>query len=371
MQTNAQRTYSEFGQSIWYDNVQRGSLKSGQFRQLVAAGVRGCTSNPTIFQQAISRSSDYDSSITALTKRGASTDAIYHELVIEDIRAAADDLREVYETSNRTDGYVSLEVRPQYANDAGKTVAEALELNARVDRPNLMIKVPATQAGLQALSELTARGLSVNVTLIFSRKRYSEVAQAYIAGLQKAKANGLDLSRIASVASFFISRIDSSVDQWLQNNGGHADLQGRAAIANAKLAYAEFERLFGSDAFKPLAEAGAQVQRLLWASTSTKNPSYPDTLYLNELIGKNTVNTVPPATLTAFQDHGHPSAALHAGLEQAKGTLDQLAKLGLDLEAICDDLLQSGIESFTTSMVDLYATIDGQRSALEQEQAPA
>ena len=244
MQTNAQRTYSEFGQSIWYDNVQRGSLKSGQFRQLVAAGVRGCTSNPTIFQQAISRSSDYDSSITALTKRGASTDAIYHELVIEDIRAAADDLREVYETSNRTDGYVSLEVRPQYANDAGKTVAEALELNARVDRPNLMIKVPATQAGLQALSELTARGLSVNVTLIFSRNRYSEVAQAYIAGLQKAKANGLDLSRIASVASFFISRIDSSVDQWLQNNGGHADLQGRAAIANAKLAYAEFERLF-------------------------------------------------------------------------------------------------------------------------------
>lgn len=370
MQTNAQRTHSEFGQSIWYDNVQRGSLKSGQFRQLVAAGVRGCTSNPTIFQQAISRSSDYDSAMAALAQRGSTTDAIYHELVVEDIRAAADDLRDVYESSNYRDGYVSLEVRPQYAHDAGKTVAEALELHARVDRPNLMIKVPATNAGLQALSELTARGVSVNVTLIFSRTRYVEVAQAYIDGLQKAKGNGLDLSKIASVASFFISRIDSNVDQWLKEHG-HEELQGKAAIANAKLAYREFERLFTSDTFKALAENGAQVQRLLWASTSTKDPKYADTLYLDELVGRDTVNTVPPATLAAFQDHGRPTAALHAGLEEAKAQLEQLASLGLDLEAICNELLDAGIVSFTNSMVDLYATIDKQRAAFERAQPSA
>jgi transaldolase / glucose-6-phosphate isomerase len=364
MTTTAQRASTEFGQSIWYDNVQRGLLSSGEFKSLIARGVRGCTSNPTIFDKAIGGSKDYDAAIQKLLATDASVDDIYHALVIEDIQAAADVLAPIYEESQWRDGYISLEVQPKNALDTQGTVNEALSLVKRVDRPNLMVKVPATNEGLAAITELTASGVSINVTLIFSRKRYVEVAQAYIKGLEQAAAAGRDLRRIASVASFFISRIDSAVDSWLEKNKPERqELRGKAAIANAKLAYVEYQRLFG-EGFAALAGKGAQPQRLLWASTGTKNPSYPDTLYLDELIGKNTVNTVPPATLNAFLDHGKVSNSLEAGVGVAKETLDELASVGVNLDAVCDQLLQEGVKSFVESMDHLFQVISARRTEL-------
>lgn len=357
MTTTAQRASTEFGQSIWYDNVQRGLLNSGEFKSLIARGVRGCTSNPTIFDKAIGGSKDYDAAIQKLVAAKASVDDIYHALVIEDIQAAADALAPIYEESNWTDGYISLEVQPKNATNTQGTVSEALSLVKRVNRPNLMVKVPATDEGLAAITELTAQGVSINVTLIFSRRRYVEVAEAYIKGVERAAAAGVDLRRIASVASFFISRIDSAVDAWLdKNTPERKDLAGKAAIANAKLAYVEYQRLFG-EGFAALAAKGAQPQRLLWASTGTKNPSYPDTLYLDELIGRNTVNTVPPATLAAFLDHGNVSNSLASGVAAAQETLAELAAVGVDLDAICAQLLQEGVKSFVESMDHLFGVI--------------
>lgn len=362
MTTTAQRAYSEFGQSIWYDNVQRGLLSSGEFKALIAKGVRGCTSNPTIFDKAIGGSKDYDAAIQKLVAANASVDDIYHALVIEDIQAAADALAPIYEESHWQDGYISLEVQPKNALDTQGTVNEALSLVKRVNRPNLMIKVPATNEGLAAITELTALGVSVNVTLIFSRARYAEVAKAYIAGLERAAAEGRDLRKIASVASFFISRIDSAVDSWIaKQKPEFQKYLGKTAIANAKLAYVEYQRLFGAEPFTSLAAKGAQAQRLLWASTGTKNPAYSDTLYLDELIGRNTVNTVPPATLNAFLDHGSVSDTLEKGIEPARDTLNALANEGLDLDAVCDQLLQEGVKSFIESMDNLFQVIASRR----------
>lgn len=363
MTTTAQRAHAEFGQSIWYDNVQRGLLNSGEFKALVAKGVRGCTSNPTIFDKAIGGSKDYDAAIQKLVAANASVDDIYHALVVEDIQAAADALAGVYEDSKWTDGYISLEVQPKNATDTKGTVAEALSLVKRIDRPNLMIKVPATNEGLPAITELTALGISVNVTLIFSRARYVEVAQAFIKGLERAAAEGRDLRRIASVASFFISRIDSAVDSWIEKQGATIQsLRGKAAIANAKLAYVEYKRLYSSEPFTSLAAKGAQTQRLLWASTGTKNPAYADTLYLDELVGKSTVNTVPPATLAAFLDHGKPYNAIESGVDQAHAILAELAQAGLDLDAVCNTLLQDGVKSFIESMDHLFEVIASRRA---------
>lgn len=365
MTTNAQRAYSEFGQSIWYDNVQRGLLQSGQFAALVQAGVRGCTSNPTIFDKAIGGSSDYDAALRELVARGCSVDEIYHELVCEDIRTAADVLRPVYEQSEFRDGYISLEVQPKHAFDTRGTIDEALELRRRIDRPNLMIKVPATREGLTAITELTAQGVCVNVTLIFSRQRYIEVAEAYLAGLERAASSNTDVSRITSVASFFVSRIDSKVDAWLESQpSAPSELLGKAAIANAKLAYVEYGRLFGGERFETLRRHGAQTQRLLWASTSTKNPSYPDTLYVDELIGRDTVNTVPPATLEAFQDHGKLAATLEQDVAGASRTLERLAGTGLSLDSVCEQLLAEGVDAFVASMKSLYEVIAARRDDL-------
>ena len=365
MTTNAQRAYSEFGQSIWYDNVQRGLLQSGQFAALVQAGVRGCTSNPTIFDKAIGGSSDYDATLRALVALGRSVDEIYHELVCEDIRAAADILRPVYDQSEFRDGYISLEVQPKHAFDTQGTIDEALELRRRIDRPNLMIKVPATREGLTAITELTAQGVCVNVTLIFSRQRYIEVAEAYLAGLERAASSNTDVSRITSVASFFVSRIDSKVDAWIESQSSDLqELRGKAAIANAKLAYVEYGRLFGGERFQTLRQHGAQTQRLLWASTGTKNPDYRDTLYVDELIGRDTVNTVPPATLAAFQDHGVPDATLEKDVASAHRTLDRLASAGLSLDRVCEQLLSEGVESFVASMKSLYDVIAARRDDL-------
>jgi transaldolase len=372
MLTPAQRSYFEFGQSIWYDNIKKSALENGEFARLVAAGVRGCTSNPSIFNKAIGGSADYDKTLERLAKEGRSAEEIYLALAVADIQQAADQLRAVYDESKAADGYVSMEVQPRAAHDLAATVREARELVDSIKRDNLMIKVPATEAGLAAITELVGLGISVNVTLIFSRKRYVQVAEAYIAGLERAAKAGLPLDRIASVASFFVSRIDSSVDAWLGKAAAKGGVEpkallGKAAIANAKLAYEEFERLFQGPRFAALAPKGARPQRLLWASTGTKNPSYPDTLYIDELVGRDTVNTVPPDTLTAFQDHGKPRDALNEAREVAHQQLAQLADLGLDLEAVCAQLLSEGLQQFSEAMDALLASVAKRQSGFVQD----
>ncbi len=369
MSTNAQRAYSELGQSIWYDNVQRAALRDGTFAKLIADGVRGCTSNPTIFHQAISGSDDYDPALVRLVSEGKSRDEIYYALIAQDIRDAADALSDVYAQSEQRDGFISVEVQPRSAHNADATVEEAVDLWRQIDRPNLMIKVPATDAGMTAISELIARGISVNVTLIFSRKQYRQVHEAYLRGLERARANSLELSRIASVASFFVSRIDAKVDAWLEDQieRGHHELSGllgKVAIANAKAAYQHFQSTCSGDRFAALANAGATPQRLLWASTGTKNPEYPDTLYVDELLGPQTVNTLPPATYQAFQDHASLESKLTRDVQTASEVLTKLEHAGLSLERVCDELLVSGLKGFADSFDSLMAVLDQRRQAL-------
>ncbi len=310
-----------FGQSIWYDNIRRAMLTSGELERLVENGIVGVTSNPTIFEKAIAGSQDYDDTLLALAERELSSEEIFEILALEDIRGAADILRPVFERTSGKDGYVSLEVRPTLAHDVQGTIEEALRLFAALDRPNVMIKVPATVEGIQAVEALTAEGVNVNVTLIFSVHQYEAVAEAYIAGLEKRVAAGQPINAIASVASFFVSRIDTAVDAQLEA-AGNRSLLGRIATANAKVAYARFLDLSSGERWKRLAEQGARVQRPLWASTGTKNPTYPDTTYVDSLIGPDTVNTVPPSTLQAFKDHGHAVSTLGTGLEDAAGMTD-------------------------------------------------
>jgi transaldolase len=362
--TNAQRAH-ELGQSIWYDNVQRKLLRSGHFKGLVDAGVRGCTSNPTIFEKAIAGSTDYDEALQRLVAEGRSVDEIYLDLVRQDIRDTADILRPIYDSSNGADGYVSIEVSPELARDTEATVSEAQRLHRVIERPNLMIKIPATEQGLPAVTRTIAAGISVNVTLIFSVEQYRRVALAYIEGLAQAAQAGKDLSRIASVASFFISRIDSAVDAQLKDKGtAGSSLLGKAAIANGKQAYALFKELFRGPRFAALQQRGARPQRVLWASTGTKNPAYPDTLYVDQLIGPETVNTVPPQTLDAFQDHGNPSSTLEQGHAEADRVIDDLRQLGIPLEPVCQKLLDEGVTAFAKSMASLMDVIASRRQLL-------
>ncbi len=370
MTTNAERVHREFGQSLWYDNLERGLLRSGAFQALVAAGVRGCTSNPTIFEKAIRSSTEYEAALLELVSQGQGVEEIYYDLVVSDIQAAADVLRPVYDGSEARDGYISVEVQPRHAGDTQATVKEALELVQRIQRPNLMIKVPATEPGLQAITTLIGQGVSVNVTLIFGVDQYRKVAEAYIAGLEQAARSGLNLSKIASVASFFVSRLDSLIDGELkekikQSPADQAKLSallGKAAIANAKRAYVAFNELFSSKRFSAL--AGAQRQRVLWASTGTKDPSYRDTLYVDELIGPDTVNTLPPATLAAFQDHGQPARTVDRDVAEAERVLAELEKVGVSVPAACERLLQAGVTAFVTSLDDLFQLLGERRAAL-------
>ena len=358
MTTNAERVYREFGQSLWYDNLERGLLRSGAFRELVTAGVRGCTSNPTIFEKAIRSSSEYDSALQRLVAAGQGVEEIYYDLVVADIQAAADVLKPVYDASEARDGYISVEVQPRFASDTKATVKEALELVQRIQRPNLMIKVPATEPGLEAISTLIGQGVSVNVTLIFGVDQYRRVAEAYVAGLERAQRAGLNLSRIASVASFFVSRLDALIDGELKDRlkkkattpeqAAEAQrLLGKAAIANAKRAYVAFGEIFSSPRFSAL--SGAQRQRVLWASTGTKDPAYPDTLYVDELIGPDTVDTLPPETLDAFLYHGEARRSLEVDADVARRDLDALKTLGIDLDAITQELESEGVTAFRES----------------------
>ena len=344
------------GQAIWFDYIRRSLITSGEMQSLIETGVRGVTSNPTIFEKAIAGSTDYDEDLRDLVKKGKSIDEIYEDLTLWDIAHTADLFRPVYDKTQGLDGYVSLEVDPTLAYDTERTISEARRLFTTLNRPNVMIKVPATKQGIPAVETLIGEGINVNVTLLFSVKFYEEVALAYIAGLEKLADSGGDLSKVASVASFFVSRVDTSVDAALDKIGSN-NLQGKIAIANAKLAYEIFHRLFSGPRWEKLAAKGAQVQRLLWASTGTKNPDYSDTLYLDELIGAHTVNTVPPATLQAYLDHGKVHAPLGEGLDKARDQIERIAQLGIDLDAITDKLQKDGVDSFAKSFESLMSSI--------------
>jgi transaldolase len=356
----------EVGQSIWYDNMRRGLLRSGALGDLVEKGVRGLTSNPTIFEKAIVASTDYEEALKQLTADKKSTLEIYEALVVEDLRGACDLLLSVHGESKGVDGRVSLEVLPQLATNTEKTISEGLRLAKLVGRPNIMIKVPATPEGIPAIRALTAQGVSVNVTLIFALDKYEEVLGAYLSGLEDRKAAGGSFAGLASVASFFVSRVDSACDKLLKEKAAATPaeaarckaLLGKIGIANAKNAYAIYQRTIASPRWKALAAAGANPQRLLWASTGTKDPSYPDTYYVDALMGPDTVDTVPPATLDAFIDHGDPGSRLGTDLDGAKKAVAELAAVGIDLGQVCQGLLADGVKSFTASMTALTNAID-------------
>jgi transaldolase len=354
---------AELGQAIWLDYIRRSFITSGELQELVDQGLRGVTSNPSIFEKAIAGSADYDEDLSSLVSSGKSAAEIYEALTMEDIRSAADVLRPVYEKSGGADGYVSLEVNPALAHDTEGTIAEARRLFATLERPNVMIKVPATPAGIPAIETLIGEGVNVNVTLIFSLDQYEAVTTAYIAGLEKLAASGGDVGEVASVASFFISRIDSAVDAALEKIG-NSDLQGKIAIDNAKSAYVRFRDIFRGERWQELAARGARVQRPLWASTSTKKPAYPDTLYVDNLIGPDTVNTLPPATLEAFLDHGHIASTVGTDLDGVSSRLRKLAELGIDLDGITNKVLDEGVAAFAKSFEGLMASIAEKRKRL-------
>ncbi len=361
----------EVGQSLWYDNIQRSLLVNGELDGLIQRGeIRGVTSNPSIFEKAMAHSQDYDQELSELANRGLTAEQIYERLAIADIQAAADLFQRVYADTQGLDGYVSLEVNPRLARETEATVQEAERLWRQVDRPNLMVKIPATKQGLPAISQAIAAGVNVNVTLIFSLQRYAQVIEAYLEGLEKRLETGEDIKDLASVASFFVSRVDTKVDRRLEEilrrEGPGAEgavvLMGLAAVANAKLAYQQYIDIFEGDRFTKFAENGARPQRPLWASTSTKNPRYSDVKYVEELIGPQTVNTLPPNTLDAFREHGNVAATLQTGVERAQASIDALEDLGISMEAVTQELEEEGVEAFANSYTSLLAAVEERRA---------
>jgi transaldolase len=358
---------SELGVSIWLDDVSRRRLNSGNLAGLVRdKHVVGVTSNPTIFANALSNASDYDAQVRELAARGASVDAAVKEITTTDIRNACDLFRDVYDRTGGVDGRVSIEVDPRLAHETDKTVAEALDLWKTVDRPNLLVKIPATEAGLPAITRTLAEGVSVNVTLIFSVERYRAVMDAYIAGVEQAKANGHDVAQLHSVASFFVSRVDTEVDKRLDKIGTDEAkaLRGKAAVANAVLAYAAFEEAFSTDRWRALAEVGANAQRPLWASTGVKNPDYSPTLYVDELVVANTVNTMPEATLHAVSERSDLRGDTVTGKAgEAQQLFDSLVAVGIDIPDVFITLENEGVEKFEKSWAELLESVDGQLKA--------
>ncbi|NWG07928.1 MAG: bifunctional transaldolase/phosoglucose isomerase [Chloroflexi bacterium] len=359
----------QLGQSLWYDNIQRRLLENGELKAMIERGeIRGVTSNPTIFNNAIAKTTDYDSALTPLAWAGWDAEKIFWQLAIEDIKAACDAFQPLYEETNGGDGYVSLEVSPYLAHDTDATVAQAEQLWARVRRPNLMIKIPATKEGIPAIRRAIAAGVNVNVTLIFSLARYAEVMDAYLSGLEDRLADrGEGIDHIASVASFFVSRVDTKIDPKLPEG---SPLRGKAAIANAKLAYDLYQQTFAGRRWENLKVKGARVQRPLWASTSTKNPAYPDTIYVDNLIGPETVNTVPPATLDAFKDHGVAELTLVRGLDEARNAIAQLEAAGISMDLVTQELEDEGVKAFADAFTQLLATIDERRKSAASSLGP-
>ena len=363
---NTIRRNLALGQSTWVDYISRDMLVNGELERLVEGGVTGLTSNPTIFEKAISGSSDYDEALAALSSGGKSPTQIFEALAVEDIRAAAQALRQVYDACGGRDGFVSLEVAPTLAYDTEGTVRDARRLWEAVGEPNVMIKVPGTPEGLPAITQLIGEGVNVNVTLIFALDAYQRVMDAYIAGLQALAQRGGPLGRVASVASFFVSRVDTAVDKTLEEGGADASLRGKAAVANARAAYALFKERFARDDFAALKAQDAQVQRPLWASTSTKNPAYPDTLYIDNLIGPDSVNTMPPDTLQATLDHGVSALTLEGTEQEANATLATLKEAGVDMDAVTDKLLSDGVDAFAGSYRQLLESIEAKCGLLAQ-----
>jgi transaldolase len=358
---------AQFGQSIWLDYIRRQMLTSGELKSLIDNdGLKGMTSNPAIFEKAIAKSQDYDETIRKLVGQNKSVLEIYHDLTVEDVQMAADIFRPLYDQTDGGDGYVSLEVNPHLARDTANTIAEARQLWADVNRPNIMIKVPGTPEGLPAITTLIGEGINVNVTLLFGLPRYEKVAEAYIAGLEERHAKGHSLVRVASVASFFLSRIDVLLDPVLEKMAGSGspqaaaakELIGEVAIASAKEAYVIYKRVFGTERFKALTIKGARTQRLLWASTSTKNPAYPDVKYVEPLIGLDTVNTLPPETLEAYRDHGNPASRLEEGVDHATAVLQRLPELHIDINQVTQQLEDEGIEKFNKPYDSLIKTLE-------------
>jgi transaldolase len=372
MSSNPLRVLHSLGQSVWFDYIRRRDLISGHIKELIDNdGVSGITSNPSIFEKAIAGSNDYDVAIRKLVEAGIETPLIFEALEVGDIQMAADLFRPVYDSTEGRDGYVSIEVAPTLARDTQGTIKDARRLWSKVNRPNILVKVPGTAEGLPAIEQLLSEGININVTLLFAIARYEQVAMAYLAGLEKLAAAGKPLDRIASVASFFVSRIDVLVDQQLDaklptaKNAEETQrlqwLEGKTAIANAKLAYVKFKEIFSSPRFQALAQEGARVQRMLWASTGTKNPHYSDTLYIDTLIGPDTVNTMPVPSLEAYRDHGKPATRIEESLDESRTVMQLLAEEGIDVAADTAKLEEQGVDSFTKDYQKLLAALDEKR----------
>jgi len=372
MKENPLLKLENLGQSIWMDFIRRGMISSGELRQLIEEdGLRGVTSNPSIFEKAITGSNDYDDAIRALALEGKNVDQIYSALTVEDIQRVADLFRPVYDRLDGADGFVSLEVSPRLAHDTAGTIADARRLWGAVARPNVMIKVPGTIEGLPAIQQLIGEGINVNITLLFGLPRYRQVAEAYIAGLETLAAQNKPMKSVASVASFFLSRIDTLLDPTLEKTGvvdkSKADfvenIHGQVAICSAKAAYRIYKEIFNSERFRKLKEQGAKIQRLLWASTSTKNPAYTDLKYVEPLIGPETINTVPLETLAAYRNHGKPASRLSKGGLKAAGTLRRLSEAGIDLDRATQQLEDDGVEKFIKAFDVLLNTLEEKRVA--------
>jgi transaldolase len=354
---------SSYGQSVWIDSLSRSSIRGGHLQGLIDDdAVVGATSNPTIFQKAMSEGNAYDEQLRELADRDTS-DAFW-ALAVRDIKDACDVFRGVFDATAGRDGYVSLEVDPTLAYETLQTFREAIDLHERVDRPNLLVKIPATKPGLAAIEDVIAQGRSINVTLIFSLSRYGEVAESYIRGIERLIAAGGDPRTVASVASFFVSRIDTEADRRLDEIGGHDKLKGRLAIANARLAYEHYKTVFAGPRWEYLAGKGATPQRVLWASTSTKDPAYLDTLYVDQLIGPNTVNTMPQETIDEYQDHGDPRPRLEQDLDEARALFDKLEAAGVSYEEVTDTLEREGVEKFSDSFAQLLDGLRGKQASL-------
>ena len=376
---NPLRQIKAQGQSVWYDNIDRSQLVSGQFKRLLDEdGVVGVTANPTIFEKSISAGHAYDEQLNQLIKEGKNTNDIYEAMVIQDIRTVADFLRPIYDQTNGQDGFVSLEVSPDLAHDTQGTISEASRFWHIVDRPNLMIKIPATPAGIPAIHESLTNGLNINITLIFSLHNYREVTEAYISALEARHAAGKDISRIASVASFFVSRVDTLVDKLLEDKVKATkdpaeqqhlkSLEGKAANANARLVYQEFKRIFETPRFAALQQAGAHVQRPLWASTSTKNPAYHDVLYAEELIGPHTVDTMPLETIQNFRDHGQVRYSIEDNIPEAYAVFASLEEIGIHYDQVTQQLQDEGVQKFADSFHQLFAGIASKQKTIEAQQ---
>jgi transaldolase len=368
MASNTIMELNEFGQSVWLDNINRAMIRSGKLAEWIKIGLRGMTSNPSIFENAVTKSSDYDEQTRKLKAEGKSVFEIYDDLTVEDIREACDMYRPIFEASDGLDGYVSLEINPKLAYSTDETIAEGNRLSGKVDRANLMLKVPATEEGFPAVEELIASGINVNVTLIFSLRQYVKTADAYIRGIKRYIAGTGVPSQVASVASVFVSRVDTLVDKALDAKKAEesdpaarqrlAALRGKAAVANAALIYAKYLEILGSEQFAALKEQGVMPQRVLWGSTSTKDPAYSDTKYVTELIARGTVNTLPEKTFEAFRDHGVVKEALTADAGAARKVIADLEHLGINIDRVCAELLDKGVASFESAFDSLLSSIE-------------